>query len=70
MNTWPKGCRHPMSQYDHEVWNQRNYPGTRQMCSICDEPTGYCEKDEILTVDGDPVCWDCSQTHPEMMEMK
>lgn len=46
-NTWPNGHRHAMDQSEHEAWNARNYPGTRQMCDRCDEPTGRCEDDMI-----------------------
>lgn len=48
-NTWPGGRRRAMSQGDHEAWNAGNYPGTRQLCSECDEPTGRCEEDAIYT---------------------
>lgn len=60
MNTWPRGQRHAMSQSDHERWNATHYPGTRQMCTLCDQPTGYCEDDECRLdhIDG-PLCWGC-----------
>jgi len=52
MNTWPSGYRHAMSQKEHERWNSSHYPGTLQLCSLCDEPTGRCEEDGIWTKDG------------------
>jgi hypothetical protein len=67
-NTWPGGKRHAMYQSEHEQWNSNNYPGTRQICVICGLPTGRCEDDTIWTVDGEPICWDCSQEHPELLE--
>lgn len=60
MNTWPNGFKHAMSQTEHENWNATNYPGTRQLCSICDEPTGRCEEDSIYTAeDVGPLCESC-----------
>lgn len=64
-NSWPGGFRHSMHQSSHEHWNDFNYPGTRQMCSVCDEPTGRCEEDEIVSHDGKPLCVDCSDAHSE-----
>jgi hypothetical protein len=59
MNTWPGGYRHALSQDQHEVWNARHYPGTRQLCIKCDEPTGRCE-DDTLDHDGEgPLCESC-----------
>jgi len=46
-NTWPGGVRHAMDQNEHERWNASNYPGTLQLCQLCDEPTGRCEDDSI-----------------------
>jgi hypothetical protein len=43
MNFWPKGQR------EHEVWNVTNYPGTRQSCVECYEPTERCEEDSNET---------------------
>ncbi len=62
-NTWPGGHRHAMHQGDHEAWNAGNYPGTLQMCSLCDEPTFRCEDDELLR-NGQPICEDCYQKEP------
>ena len=62
MNTWPGGHRHAMHQHEHEKWNAGNYPGTRQLCGICDEPTGRCE-DDILYLESEieiiPLCENC-----------
>ena len=60
MNTWPNGYRHAMTQSDHENWNADNYPGTREICCKCDEPTGNCEEDNILGDDGEPYCHGCA----------
>ena len=59
VNTWPGGTRHAMSQSNHDKWNADNYPGTRQMCSECDQPTGNCEDDSHYSEDGEPLCWEC-----------
>lgn len=60
-NRWPGGYRHAMNQDEHERWNALNYPGTRQLCSVCNEPTGRCEEDELLSEDGEPLCESCYQ---------
>ena len=60
MNSWPKGYRHAMSQSEHHAWNSANYPGTRQLCSICGGETGRCEDDEILCPETEePICLSC-----------
>ncbi len=47
-------------QSEHEVINAREYPGTRQLCSECEFPTGRCEEDAIYTAAGQgPLCEDC-----------
>lgn len=62
MNTWPGGYRRSMSQSEHESWNASNYPGTRQQCFKCGDPTGRCE-DDSLYADNDqetgPLCEGC-----------
>lgn len=71
-NTWPKGYRHAMSQGDHEKWNSGNYPGTLQICTVCDSPTGRCEDDSLFSdedeIDGEtsrPLCEECwGKTQP------
>lgn len=48
------------SQSEHERINSREYPGTRQICTRCDAPTGRCEEDAIYTDDGyGPLCECC-----------
>lgn len=60
MNTWPGEKRRAMSQEEHERWNQSHYPGTRQLCASCDEPTGRCEEDSIYTdAEYGPLCESC-----------
>ncbi len=63
MNIWPNGTKHVMSQRQHAAWNANNYPGTRQLCFYCDEPTGRCEEDSIYLDDDEygerPLCKDC-----------
>ena len=59
-NEWPGGRRHAMDQGEHEAWNRTHYPGTRQLCAQCEEPTGRCEDDSIYTENGEgPLCVDC-----------
>ena len=59
-NEWPGGRRHAMYPHEHEKWNACNYPGTRQLCFQCDQPTERCEEDAIYTEDGiGPLCPDC-----------
>jgi hypothetical protein len=51
------------SQSEHEAINAREYPGTRQLCEKCGEPTGRCEDDAIYTEEGDgPICEECWRT--------
>lgn len=61
--SWPGGYRHAMDQDEHERWNAYNYPGTRQLCSRCDKPTGRCEEDTLWddkeSDDRLPVCEEC-----------
>jgi len=47
-----------MHQHEHEAHNAANYPGTRQLCSSCSEPTGRCEEDSMFAESG-PVCEAC-----------
>ena len=59
-------------QKTHEAINASNYPGTRQLCVLCDSPTGRCEEDAIYLNRSDrgsdssvsledigPLCEDC-----------
>lgn len=57
---WWIGRAHDQST--HEKINARHYPGTRQLCAVCDQPTGRCEDDSIY-IDGidDPVCEECDK---------
>lgn len=57
-NEWPGGHRHAMEQHEHEAWNARHYPGTRQLCSRCGNETDRCEEDSLDIGDG-PVCEVC-----------
>ena len=69
MNTWPKGYKHAMSQSDHEAWNSVHYPGTRQLCCECDEPTGRCDEDALYLDDGTgPLCEDCYSAQMEIID--
>lgn len=68
MNTWPNGSRHRMHQKEHEEWNALHYPGTRQLCSECEEPTGRCEDDSIYAEDDSgigPLCAECWRIRTE-----
>jgi len=67
-NTWPDGFRHAMAPEEHEKWNATHYPGTRQMCSMCDEPTGRCEDDTIWSIYGEPLCEECAENNPSLVE--
>lgn len=59
-NTWPGGRRRALSQSEHEHWNADNWPGTRQLCIECEQPTGRCEDDSIYDDDGvGPFCEEC-----------
>ena len=60
MNTWPGGSRHSMDQLEHEEWNENNYPGTKQICCKCDEPTTFCEEEGYYDDDGEPYCFECA----------
>ena len=62
-NTWPGGQRHAMNQSQHEAWNASHYPGTRQLCCVCDEPTGRCEEDALWLEDGGPYCMECYEAN-------
>ena len=59
-NTWPGGNRRAVHQQEHAHWNAHQYPGTRQLCERCDQPTGRCEEDSLTNVDGLIVCVECS----------
>jgi hypothetical protein len=44
---------------EHERINAREYPGTRQLCARCDDPTGRCEEDAIYAGEYGPLCEVC-----------
>ncbi len=72
MNTWPGGYQHGMYPGEHESWNAYNYPGTRQLCSECEQPTGRCEEDSMYQgIDGEigPLCENCFHK-PELERLK
>jgi len=51
------------SQSEHEAINRREYPGTRQLCERCGEPTERCEEDAIYADSGEgPLCVGCYDT--------
>jgi hypothetical protein len=53
-------------QDEHERINAREYPGTRQICVRCDQPTERCEEDAIHAEEGDgPLCVECWHATPE-----
>jgi len=54
---WWRGKKHDQST--HERINARHYPGTRQLCKLCDEPTGRCEDDSMYDSDNGPLCETC-----------
>lgn len=48
------------TQSEHAAINAREYPGTRQLCDLCDGPTDRCEEDAIYLNDGTgPLCPEC-----------
>ena len=55
-----------ISQAEHAAINAREYPGTRQVCVVCAQPTGRCEEDAIYDSLGNgPLCPECLDLHPE-----
>jgi len=36
-----------ISQCEHNRINSAEYPGTRQLCYVCEQPTGRCEEDSL-----------------------
>lgn len=58
-NKWPNDYRCSLSQKEHKEWNSKNYPGTRQLCDICKEPTERCEEDTLYDNDDNIVCNKC-----------
>ena len=64
------------SQYEHGIINISKYPGTRQLCEVCDEPTGRCEDDSIYLDLKDfncslgPLCEECANLLLKQDEIK
>ena len=51
-----------LSQSDHERINSLGFPGTRELCCECDEPTGNAGAGDgsLFTDDGEgPFCGPC-----------
>lgn len=59
MNSWPGGKQKPLTQYEHSKWNAHQYPGTRQLCCECEQPTNRCEEDDLWDEDIGPYCSEC-----------
>ena len=57
MTEWWKGKA--LDQTTHEAINAVHYPGTRQLCIDCDQPTGRCEEDSIFHGGLGPLCFEC-----------
>jgi hypothetical protein len=45
-NTWPGGIRRAISQDEHARHNASHYPGTRELCCVCDDETGRAGRGE------------------------
>jgi hypothetical protein len=65
-NTWPDGHRRALHQYEHEEHNEQHYPGTLQLCELCEEPTGRCEEDSLWIENIGNVCESCYGTDGDM----
>lgn len=48
-----------LDQDTHARINAQHYPGTRQLCITCEEPTGRCEDDSLYFDDHGPLCREC-----------
>lgn len=56
------------TQGEHQMINAVEYPGTRQICEACHEPTERCEEDAIYLEDGSgPLCLNCYHETPEFI---
>ena len=64
MNTWPDNKKRAMHQSEHNRWNARNHPGTRQICSECGEETEKCEEDSLYAGEIGPLCESCFEGNP------
>lgn len=60
-----RGRGRGLSPDQHEAVNARHYPGTRQLCVECDQPTGRCEEDSILIGDLGPLCEECAERYQD-----
>jgi hypothetical protein len=58
-DAWQRGANRALSQDTHERINAAHYPGTRQICCECSEPTGRCEEDDLWWGDLGPLCPAC-----------
>ena len=49
------------SQAEHQHINADSYPGTREICINCGDPTGKAGKDDdsLYLYDEGPYCQDC-----------
>lgn len=56
-----------LDQSTHEAINSSHYPGTRQLCSLCDAPTGRCEDDTMYCEFHElpQLCEACYEKHRE-----
>lgn len=54
------GTRRVFYPSEHEAINAVRYPGTRQLCSKCEAPTGRCQEDAIWSDAGLPLCEECA----------
>lgn len=56
------------TQAEHKAVNANEFPGTRQLCVRCNQPTDRCEEDSIYLDmafedqgDLDPLCEGCAE---------
>ncbi len=49
----------PLYQFQHDKINAVQFPGTRQICSVCGEPTDKCEEDGYFDSTGYAYCEGC-----------
>ena len=55
-------------QHEHEAINALEYPGTRQLCVLCDQLTERCEEAAIHTGSGQgPLCEECYRRTPDYL---
>jgi hypothetical protein len=60
MNSCPRDTARALTQDEHEKWNPHNYPGTKQICCMCESPTGRCEDDSLyIEYHSGPYCEEC-----------